>query len=209
MAGFTFSLQQAGQQHARPGKPIHTETDHYLLRSLTAADVTPEFAGWFDDPLMLQGLNLPALNFSEDGLRAFVASFDNHTNYLIGIFSKEGGQLMGFYNFSVNLKHRVASVTVGASPNAKIGRPLFWETMMPMYNALFEHTTVEKISGRILMTNRRMLFAIMGGDDIFCEGIFRQEILGPDGKRLDVMAIARFKDKSMHEKKKDKEPAHA
>lgn len=198
MAGFTFSLQPSAQQPTRPGQPIEAETENYRMRSLVAADVTPEFAAWFDDPLMLQGLNLTASRFSEDGLRAFVASFDNHQNFLIGIFSKELGTLVGFFNFSVNLKHRVASLTVGTSPVAKIGRPLFWETLVPMCDVLFKETTVEKVSGRILMTNRRMQFALMGAQHIIVEGVFRQEILGLDGKRLDVMAIARFKDPAMH-----------
>lgn len=180
---------------------VRVETSHYLLRSITAADVTPGFASWFDDPLMLQGLNLEALHFSVDGLRAFVASFDNIDHFMIGAFSKDGGQLQGFYNFSVNRSHRVATLTLGMEPHAGLGRTILWETAGPLFDEMFAKAPIDKISGRVLVLNRRILFALMDNDHFVCEGVLRQECLGKEGQRLDVMAVACFKDNDLRPKK--------
>ena len=44
------------------GRPVHLESANLITRSLTAADVTPEFVQWFNDAQMLRGLNLNALD---------------------------------------------------------------------------------------------------------------------------------------------------
>jgi RimJ/RimL family protein N-acetyltransferase len=199
MSGFTVDLQAPapGQADAGRGPKLHIETPHLVTRSMTAADVTPEFAQWFNDPRMLEGLNLPALNFSLDGLRAFVAGFDNRLHFLIGIFSKPGGALLGFYNFSVNAQHRVALLTLGASPHIKNGRAVFWESWFPLCDEMFDHRGIDKISSRVLASNRRLLFALMGTVHFVHEATLRQEILGADGRRLDVMVLSCFKDLSL------------
>ncbi len=113
-SGFRIPLHgaQPAATQAVTGARVHIDTPHLVTRSLLASDVTPEFAQWFNDTQMLQGLNLAPLNFSVDGLRAFVASFDNVQHFLIGIFSKPQGQLLGFYNFSEAPQHRVATLTL-------------------------------------------------------------------------------------------------
>ena len=184
--------------------PVRVETSHYVLRAIKAADVTPEFASWFDDPLMLQGLNLDALHFSVDGLRAFIASFNQIDHFMIGVFAKDTGQLQGFYNFSLNLAHRVATLTLGMEPHAGLGRQILWETAGPLFDEMFAKTAIDKISGRVLVLNRRILFALMDNDHFVCEGVLRQECLGRDGKRLDVIALACFRDLALRPKKSGK-----
>lgn len=203
MSGFTITLQQPVNQ-VPPGVRVLVETDCYVLRSIVAADVTPEFAGWFDDPQMLQGLNLDALHFSVDGLRAFAASFNNLDNFLIGVFAKDGEQLKGFYNFSLNRSHRVATLTLGMEPHSGLGRPILWETAGPLFDEMFAKADIDKISGRVLMLNRRILFALMDNDHFVCEGVLREECLGRDGKRLDVIAVACFKNLSLRPKKQQR-----
>ena len=200
MSGFSFSLRPPGPP-ASQGVWVRVETAHYVLRSITAADVTPEFAAWFDDPLMLLGLNLPALHFSVEGLRAFAASFNNLDNFLIGAFAKEGGQLRGFYNFSVNQAHRLATLTLGMEPRSGLGRAILWETAGPLFDEMFAKAAIDKISGRILASNRRVLFALMDNDHFVSEGLLRQECMGRDGKRLDILAVACFKDEALRPKK--------
>jgi RimJ/RimL family protein N-acetyltransferase len=193
---FTVALQAPppAQTDAQRGPKVHIETPHLVTRSMTAADVTPEFARWFDDPRMLEGLNLPALNFSLDGLRAFVAGFDNRHHFLIGIFGKGDGPLLGFYNFSVNARHRVAMLTLGASPHIKNGRAVFWESWFPLCDEMFERRGIDKISSRVLASNRRLLFALMGTVHFVHEATLKQEILAAGGQRLDVMVLSCFKD---------------
>lgn len=200
MTGFTFSLQPGRQ--AAVGQPIRVQTANYLLRSLVASDVTPEFTTWFNDPAMLLGLNIQALHFSMDGLRSFVASFNNLDNYLIGVFDLETQTLRGFFNFGLNRSHRNSTLTMGMQPHSALGRPILHETIGPLFDEMFEKAKLDKISARVLMSNRRVLFALMDNDHFVIEGTLRKEIIGADGVRLDVLAIACFKDETMRPLKK-------
>lgn len=189
-----------GQDSAVPpkaGMRVHIETPHLITRTLRAADVTQEFVQWFNDPQMLQGLNLSALHFSVDGLRAFVASFDNINHFLIGIFDKESGKVMGFYNFAVNPQHGVATLTLGADPQIKIGREILKEFWTPLCDHLFNNTKIEKITSRVLSSNRKLLFVLINAQYFVFEGILKKEILGKNGQRLDVMVLSCFKDPSL------------
>ncbi|WP_353235791.1 GNAT family protein [Diaphorobacter ruginosibacter] len=203
-AGFRIPLHAPQPVAARPGagaKGVHIETPNLLTRSLLASDVTPEFAQWFNDEQMLQGLNLPALHFSIDGLRAFVASFDNIHHFLIGVFSKSSGKLLAFYNFSVTPQHRVATLTLGADPRIRIGREVFWESWFPLCDEMFDHRGIDKITSRVLTSNRKLLFALIDTVHFVYEATLRQEILGKDGKRQDVMVLSCFKDLSLRPQK--------
>ena len=200
MSAFTVSLSAPGVAAAPAGRPVYLESANLITRSLTAADVTSEFAEWFNDAQMLRGLNLNALNFSVDGLRAFVASFDNINNLLLGIFNKADGQLLGFYNFSINPQHRIATITMGASPHVKSANAALRESWFPVCDELFDHRKVDKITARVLANNRRLVFAVMDTQHWVCEGMLKQEILAPDGSRIDVLVLSVFKDLSLRPK---------
>jgi hypothetical protein len=197
---FSFALQPGNPAAIAQGQPVCIETEHYVTRSMKAADVTAEMVQWFNDANMLQGLNLSALNFSLDGLRAFVASFNNLDNYLIGIFSKTAQDLLGFYNFSVNRRHRVATLTLGASPRIRTGRAIFWESWFPLFDEMVEQRGIDKITSRVLTSNRKLLYAMLGTVHFVYEGTLRQEILGLDNQRLDVMVLSAFKDPGLRPK---------
>ncbi|MFG5778355.1 GNAT family N-acetyltransferase [Comamonas sp. J-3] len=201
MSAFTISLTSPGTAVALPtGRPVHLESANLITRSLTAADVTPEFVQWFNDAQMLRGLNLNALNFSLDGLRAFIASFDNIDNLMLGIFSKADGQLLGFYNFSINPQHRLATLTMGASPHVKSANAALRESWFPVCDELFDNRKVDKITARVLANNRRLVFAVLDTQHWVCEGKLMQEILAPDGQRLDVLVLSVFKDPKLRPK---------
>lgn len=206
--GFRIPLHgaQPATAQAAGGARVHIDTPHLVTRSLLASDVTPEFAQWFNDVQMLQGLNLAPLHFSVDGLRAFVASFDNAQHFLIGIFSKPEGRLLGFYNFSVTPQHRVATLTLGADPQIKIGREVFWESWFPLCDEMFDHRGIDKITSRVLTTNRKLLFALIDTEHFVYEATLKQEIAGKDGQRLDVMVLSCFKDLSLRPKKTSPAP---
>ena len=75
---------------------------------------------------------------------------------------------------------------------------------------MFDKAGFDKITARVLLTNRRVLFSLMVNDHFVIEGTLRQEIIGPDGKRLDVLAIACFKDLALRPiKKRPRTPSTA
>lgn len=176
------------------GTPVSLAAGRYLLRSLTPGDATPRFLTWLNSPEMLQGLNLSALNFTLEQLRRFIAGFDNRQNYLIGIFARDSGLLVGFYTIDMNLKHKVGQITTGIGEKAFEGKGALWATNDALLDHFYEHRDIEKMTARILSRNHRMIFNFVGSPTFFFEAKLKEECLAPDGKRLDILVFSSFRD---------------
>ncbi|PTD28003.1 GNAT family N-acetyltransferase [Sphingomonas fennica] len=174
--------------------PVHIETNGYVLRSLTPADVTPRFVEWLNGPGMLAGLNLAALNFDLEGLRRFVAGFDGLHNHFIGIFDRENGLLVGFYTIDVDLTHKVGNITTGIGETAYHGRGVLLATIDALLDHFYAYRDVEKMTARILARNVRMIFNFQNDARFKFEAKLRRECRATDGTRLDVLIFASHKD---------------
>lgn len=183
-----------GPQYATPaGAPLLVETGDFLLRSLVPADANERFCTWLSNEEMLRGLNLPVLNFSLPELADFIAGFDNKRNYLIGIFDKRTRLLVGFYTVDVNLAHKVGHITTGVGENAYWGKGVLWATVDALLDHFYLYREVDKMVARILGNNRRMLFNFIDNTRFVFEARLRSECLSQDGKRLDVLLFASFR----------------
>jgi RimJ/RimL family protein N-acetyltransferase len=176
------------------GAPVHIETNGYVLRSLIPADATPRFLEWLNSEKMLAGLNLPPLNFSLDQLRGFIAGFDNRNNYLIGIFDKSNQLLVGFYTIDVNLTHKVGNITTGIGEAGYLGRGVLWTTIDALLDHFYAYRDVEKMTARLLARNFPMLFNFKDNPRFVLEARLSRECRAPDGKRLDILVYASFKE---------------
>lgn len=72
---------------------------------------------------------------------------------------------------------------------------------------MFDRRGVDKITSRVLTSNRRLVFAVLNTEHFIYEGTLKQEILATDGSRLDVMVLSAFKDPNLRPKKKTPPPA--
>ncbi len=75
--------------------PIAFETERFLFRPLTEADVSSRWAGWLQDPQAAMMLNARPRVFSQDELGAYVRSFDGRTRWLVGLFDRQTGEHFG------------------------------------------------------------------------------------------------------------------
>ena len=98
---------------AAPGKPVRLETNGFLLRSLVPDDVNPQMLGWLANREMMQGLNLPGLDFDLNGLRRFVAGFG-----MLGKLQRSAGKAVG-------QGHRIHRASAGAAEAGKFDAPIF------------------------------------------------------------------------------------
>lgn len=176
------------------GAPVHIETNGFILRSLTTADITPRFVQWINSRELLSGLNLPALNFTREKLAQFIASFDNRTSYIIGIFDRKNQLLTGFYTLDVNPTHRTGNITTGLGEHAYEGKGVLWATIDALLDHFFAYRDVDKITARVLANNRRMLFNFVGAPRFVFEARLYKECMGIDGKRTDLLLFTTFKD---------------
>ncbi|RUS65840.1 hypothetical protein CUZ56_02685 [Saezia sanguinis] len=188
-------MQTVHPQQRPAGAPVYIETNGYLLRSLTAADATPRFLQWINSPELLNGLNLPPLNFTQQSLAQFISSFNNLNNYLIGIFDIKQKLLIGFYTMDVSLVHKVANITTGIGEHAYEGKKVMWATLDALLDYFFAFRDVYKVVARVLATNRRMLFNFIGNPRMVLEARLYKECIGLNGKRVDVLVFSGFEDR--------------
>jgi RimJ/RimL family protein N-acetyltransferase len=174
-------------------RSVMLETNGFVLRSLVPDDINPRVLSWLSAGEMMQGLNLASLNFALGQLREFVGKFDNLRNYFIGIFDKSNGLLIGFYTIDVDLRHRVGQITTGIGEPAYLGKGTLWATIDALLDHFYVERNVDKISARILAKNYRMLFNFKDNPRFVLEGCLREECLAPDGKRVDILLFASYK----------------
>lgn len=177
------------------GIPVHIETNGFKLRSLTPSDVTPHFLNWLNDPGFMAGLNLASIQFSHESLIQFINSFNNFTNYIIGIFDAHH-VLIGFYTLDVNRLHKTGNITTGIGESAYEGKGVLWATIDALLDHFFTYCDIDKITARVLANNRRMLFNFLGNPRFVFEAKLYKECIEIGGDRIDLLLFSTFKDQT-------------
>lgn len=189
-------LPKLSESHIKAAVPypaVHIECGNYLVRPLVASDVTEELVSWFNRPNMLRGLNLNQLDFTVVSLSNFVSRFDNFHNYILGIFDRADGKLVGFYTIDVNRAHKLGSLTTGIGDERERGKKTLWATIDPILDHFYAERDVEKFTARILARNFAMIFNFKNNTRFVLEAHLKRECLAPNGERLDLLVFASFK----------------
>lgn len=177
------------------GVPIFIETNGFILRSLTPKDVSASFLAWMNSAEMMEGLNLPPINFSPQQMAEYIKQFDNHRNYFIGIFDKQTNKLIGFYTIDVNLNHKVGHITAGVGEPGYSGKAVLWATIDALLDHFYLYRDLYKMAARILAKNKRMLFCFVRNPRFILEAILKEECLSPNGERVDILIFSSFSPK--------------
>ncbi|VFS47338.1 GNAT family N-acetyltransferase [Budvicia aquatica] len=177
------------------GVPVYIETNGYLVRSLAPSDVSDTFLQWMNSEDMMEGLNLPPINFSAQQLADYIAQFDNHRNFFLGIVDKSNNALIGFYTIDINLNHKVGHITTGIGEKNYSGKAVLWATIDALLDHFYLYRDLHKMSARILAKNRRMLFCFVKNPRFKLEGVLKEECLAPTGERVDILIFASLRSK--------------
>jgi RimJ/RimL family protein N-acetyltransferase len=81
---------------------VRLETARYVLRTVEAGDATAGWEQWLLDPAAARWLNATPRAASLDEIRDYIATFDNKSSHLIGIFEKDTGRLIGIHSIYVD-----------------------------------------------------------------------------------------------------------
>ena len=175
------------------GKPISVITENFLLRTMKESDASETFIGWLKSREILSGLNIPPRSWTIDSLRGFFNSFDCLGRHLIGIEDRKTNALIGFYVVDINSTHRTAQMTAAIGDASYVGKHVLYEASPALVRYLFKEREVDKVSARVVSTNRRMLFNFLIPDVFQFEARLRQEVRTPDGKRADILVFSALK----------------
>jgi RimJ/RimL family protein N-acetyltransferase len=143
---------------------------------------------------MLRGLNLSKVDFDLAQLSSFIAGFDNYYHYILGIFDSADDRLVGFYTIDVNRTHKTGSLTTGIGDTSERGKRTLWSTIDAILDHFYAERDIEKFTARILARNYAMLFNFKNNTRFTLEAHLKRECIAPDGKRVDLLVFASFKD---------------
>lgn len=189
------SLQDEETTIEKPENSVLIESGSYTVRSLRPSDATDELLSWLNRTDMLRGLNLSKVDFNLLQLRNFIAGFDNYHHYILGIFDRAGHKLVGFYTIDVNRTHKTGSLTTGIGDTSERGKRTLWATIDAILDHFYSARDIEKFTAHILARNYAMLFNFKNNTRFTLEAHLKRECLAPDGKRVDLLVFASFKDK--------------
>jgi ribosomal-protein-alanine N-acetyltransferase len=172
-------MAQAPSRQAR-GKPVSVETKRFSVRSLTARDATSAFRIWISNPTVMAALNMPARRLSHADLERFIASYDDKIRYLVGIFIRGSGEIIGAFMLDVTPAHALVKASGFIGDRNWWGKMVFEEVATALFDEFFKNRGIEKATAQVWEKNfaalvplRRLGFQV--------EGFLRSEIRAFDG----------------------------
>lgn len=175
----------------KPGQLLTLETERYIVRSMTPADVNEDYVRWTKDEEIMAGVNSAPKAMTLQDIRKYVANFNNRTGFHLGIFLKETGRLIGFYSVYYDRRHALGSTNVVVGDKSHWGKGVVLETRAAIIDFLFDRLKVAKIWGSPVARNIPSVFNYKA-QGFACEGILKRHRASPSGERVDQFMFALF-----------------
>jgi len=162
----------------------------FYIETIKSNDVTQKYIDWLHDPETNKYLevrhNLPTI----EEQKLFVATYDNKSKYLFGIYSNETNEMIGTISLYHNVVHQSAFYGYFIGEKNYLGTTAGLDACCLLLDFAFDDLGIYKISGGAYATNIGSLFNLkkMG---FVKEGKCREELL-QDGKRIDSILFGIF-----------------
>ncbi len=187
MSNITVKPGQPKRRVAFSGPPVSLETERFKLRSLRPSDAGKRYLSWIADAEVMNALNMPARELTEQELRAHILEFDNRARYLIGMFDKETRRHFGVFLIDVMLQQRLARLQYFIGDHDFRGIGALRETMTGLVAYLFKRRGIEKIAAQVATDNAPSI-AALEALGFRVEGEMKGEIRAfDDGRRIDQL----------------------
>ncbi|MFZ5792762.1 MAG: GNAT family N-acetyltransferase [Pseudomonadota bacterium] len=170
----------------RPGQGLVLLTEHYVVRSMTHADVGEDYLAWTRDEEIMAGVNSRPANMTVADLHRYIDRFNNRTAFHFGVLLKETGRLIGFYSVYWDRKHNLASTNVMIGDKSYWGKGVVLESRAAIIDFLFDRLKVGKIWGNPMARNIPSVFNYKA-QGFRCEGVLKRHRVGPTGERVDQL----------------------
>ena len=185
-----------------PGQAVSLETENYLLRSLAESDATDRYLGWLKDPEVTRFINVRLREPSLETIRTYIATHDDRSSFLLGIFSKGDGLHIGNYSAKCDLYHLTTSLGVMIGDRGHWGRRIVIETRAAVLDFLFDDVGLVKVYGGCYSNNLPAVYNYKA-QGFQNEGIRKSHFVS-EGKRVDAVLFAMHKDEWVERRKSDK-----
>jgi hypothetical protein len=100
---------------------ITIDTPNYLVRTLQEDDDIANWGEWLADPNTARMLNTVPKKMTADDFKKYVRKFDRIESHLLGIFRREGGQMIGIWSNYIDWKRSefLINLIIGDIPERK------------------------------------------------------------------------------------------
>lgn len=147
----TFDNQWNGSQM----ELTFVETNRFLLRRLTSADVSDRYLSWFNPETARMGIAAARNAVSLDDLRAFIEARQSRSDILfLGVFVKGTGEHIGNLKFEpINAGERFAVFGILIGEKAWWGKGVTSEVLPPVARYLRDSLQIEELILGVMKDN--------------------------------------------------------
>ena len=136
---------------------LNLESEHFTLRSFTADDARLDWGNWLADAATAAAVNaLPRL-LSQEERETYIANMDNRSSFLLGVFEKSSGTLVGIWTIYVDWTHKEYLLSVMVSPQYGRNQGALTETREPIYRHFFNVLGLEAARISVMAGNTYVL----------------------------------------------------
>jgi len=139
------------------GQILRLESASYILKTMEDADASLDWGRWTANPTTARLLNAVPREMSVEERRAYIAKFDSRSNYLLGIWRRETGQLIGFWSIYVNAERSEFSLNVLVGSADDRDQSALKESRDLLYPYFFEDVGLETARCSASARNEQMI----------------------------------------------------
>jgi RimJ/RimL family protein N-acetyltransferase len=165
---------------------ISVDCGKYLVRSVTADDASDQWGRWLADAEASHLLNAPRRVMSKTEIASYIATFDQRSHLLLGVFEKTTGKHLGFLRIDVDfaLSRFLATLLIGEPDYRNKG--VMGEINGPLREFLFETLGFKTALATVLSHNRAVVHYLLKTGWNLDKTIARHVKSHADGSMLDL-----------------------
>ena len=140
-----------------PKQTIRLDCGDYVMRTVTGDDASDRWGRWLTDPVATRMLNVQPKVHTKAELVSYVASFDQRTRILLGVFKKDLGLLLGITRVEIHEQsgHALIAGLIGEPDYRHKG--VSKTTSRPFRDYFFETLGLKMLHARTLSHNQPAL----------------------------------------------------
>lgn len=179
-----------------PPPSLKLESENFILRPMTGADVGERLSSWADDELAAEMLNTKRRQWTIPEQTAFFAKFTARPGkFALAIIPRAEAHPIGFYTLHLQPRIDVFTISHLIGDAAWRGKGLTTETSDVIYGYLFDKLGYAKAKANVRPQNRPMLWLMLGSKTWQKEARLAGHLRDAEtGERRDILVLGMLAD---------------
>lgn len=172
--------------------PFSLVGEKVQLTNFTAADITDEYLGWLNDPLVTRYSNQRFEVHNRETCGSYLQSFEGTPNLFVSVRSLEADKAIGTMTAYISRHHGTADLGIMIGDKCCWGSGYAFEAWTTLINWLFNQRGLRKITAGTASVNKPMISLAERSGMTFEGRRVRQEII--EGEEVDILYFGLFAD---------------